>query len=224
MEWMLRPRNLVGLRIGLAFVVAQEKHERLSDAFADDTAEWSPVHVDAGLAPRIVMAELQGFGTTERVAEHSDPLHIEPSGEPARRVRRVQSFELIECKAHVGAPCLDQFVGEMLLLRPADQVGIVLRRPRNHPSVREHHHETSIGCVETRQHIPVTRKVFGKARIVRRQGRKSSSHEYHGIRTMLRRYVGVANTMCADPRQISGEEMREQHATVAFKGCPPWSR
>jgi hypothetical protein len=74
----------------------------------------------ASFAARIVMAELQGCGTTERVAEHSDPLHIEPSQEPARRIRRVQLFKLIKSEAHVGAPCPDKLVGELLLLRPAD--------------------------------------------------------------------------------------------------------
>jgi hypothetical protein len=68
-----------GLRIGLVSVVAPQKHERLSDAFGDDTAEGSPVHVDVRPAPRIVVAELQGCGTTERVAEDSDSLHIEPN-------------------------------------------------------------------------------------------------------------------------------------------------
>src|SRR6202795_3015957 len=73
-------------RIRLASVVAQEKHERLGDTIGDNTAEGSPIHIDASLAPGIVMAELQGRGATKRVAEHSDPLHIEPSQEPARGV------------------------------------------------------------------------------------------------------------------------------------------
>ena len=81
---------------------------------------------------------------------------------------------------------LRQLVGELLLLRPTEEIGIVLRRPRDHPSVREHHHETSIGCIETGDHIAVTRKVLGKRRVIRRQSRKSCSHEYHRIGTLLR--------------------------------------
>lgn len=50
------------------------------------------------------MTELQSFGATERVAEYSDPLQIEASPEPARGVRRIQPFELIEREAHVGDP------------------------------------------------------------------------------------------------------------------------
>ena len=73
----------------------------------------------------------------ERVAEHSDPLHVEPSQEPARGVRRVQSFELIECKAGIGGPCLNQLVGELIGLWPTDEIQVVLRRPGDHPSVRE---------------------------------------------------------------------------------------
>jgi hypothetical protein len=96
--------DLAGLRVGLALVIAQKKHERLSDSIAHDAAKGSPVHIDASLASGIVVAELQGCGTTERVAEHPDALHIEPSQEPARRVRRVQSFELIEREAHISAP------------------------------------------------------------------------------------------------------------------------
>src|ERR1035441_9211245 len=65
--------RLGGVRVGgLPSMVAQEKHERLSDALGDDTAEGSTVHVDTRLAARIIMAELQGCGTTERVAEDSD--------------------------------------------------------------------------------------------------------------------------------------------------------
>ncbi len=211
-------------RIGLASVVAQEKHERLSDAFADHTAEGSPIHVDARLAPGIIVAELEGCCTAERVAEHSNPLHIETSQEPARGVGTVQSFELIECKAHVGAPCLDQLIGEMLLFLPAEEIGVVLRRPRDHPSVGEHHHETSIRCIEAHNHVAMTRQVFGKGRIVRRQGRKSRSREYHWIRTLLRRNFGVTNTMRADARQVSCQELRERHAKLAFKSDPPGSR
>src|SRR5262249_30797843 len=76
-------------RIGLSLVVAHKKHYRLSDAFADDTAPWSPVQVEARLASIIIVAELQGFRTSERVTERIDPLHIEPPSEPARGVRGV---------------------------------------------------------------------------------------------------------------------------------------
>ena len=69
----------------------------------------------------------------------------------------------------------------------------------------------------------MTRKVFGKGRIVRRQGRKSRSYEHYRIRMLLRRYLGVPDTMCADSRQISRQELREQRATLAFKSRPPWS-
>jgi hypothetical protein len=62
--------DLAGLRVGLALVIAQKKHERLSDSIAHDAAKGSPVHIDASLASGIVVAELQGCGTTERVAEH----------------------------------------------------------------------------------------------------------------------------------------------------------
>src|SRR5476651_1385880 len=67
---------------GFSTMIAQDKHEWLSDTFPDNTAEGSPVHVDARLASGIVMAELEGGGATERVAEHSDPLHVESSLEP----------------------------------------------------------------------------------------------------------------------------------------------
>ena len=142
MEWMFAPAwriasGWLASGVGLAPVIAQEKHERLSDALGDDTAEGSAVHVDARLAPGIVMAELQGCRAAKRVAKDTDPLHVEPSHKLARTVRSVQFFELIERKAHVGAPCLDQFVGELLLLNPAEEIGIVLRRPLDHPSVRE---------------------------------------------------------------------------------------
>jgi len=57
------------LRVGgLPSVVAQEKHERLGDARGDDIAKGGTVDVDARLARRIVMAEQQGCGTTERSA------------------------------------------------------------------------------------------------------------------------------------------------------------
>src|SRR3984893_15016037 len=43
-------------RIRLTSVVTQEKHERLGDAIGDNTAEGSPVHIDASLAAGIVVA------------------------------------------------------------------------------------------------------------------------------------------------------------------------
>lgn len=76
---------------------------------------------------------------------------------------------------------LDQFVGKILLLRPAHEISIVLGCPCDHPSVRENDDFTSIGCIETHDHIAVTRKVFGKGGVVRRQGSESRSHKYHRI-------------------------------------------
>src|SRR5258708_19892590 len=104
----------------------------------------------------------------------------------------------------------------MLLVLPGEEIGVVLRCPRNHPSVGEHHHETSIWCVEAHDHVAVTRQIFGKGRIVRRQGRKSRSHEYHWIRTLLRRNFGVTNTMRADPRQVSSHEFPKPPANLAL--------
>ena len=98
---------------------------------------------------------------------------------------------------------------------------LVLRRPCDHPSVRENDDATSIRCIETHDDITVTRKVLGKARVVRRQGRKSRAHQHHGIRMLLRRYFGVANTVCVDPRQISRQKCVS--STLTLNGCPPWS-
>lgn len=44
-------------------MVAQEKHERLIDAFAYDISEGSAIQVDSCLALRIFVAELQDRGT-----------------------------------------------------------------------------------------------------------------------------------------------------------------
>ena len=39
---------------------------------------------------------------TERMPEHADPLHVEPSEKPARRIGRIQPFELIELYGRLG--------------------------------------------------------------------------------------------------------------------------
>src|ERR1700689_5719753 len=67
-----------GSRIGqFATVVAKNKHARLFEAFLNDAAVRSSVQIDPRLAPRIIMAELQGGCAAEGMAEHADSLHIE---------------------------------------------------------------------------------------------------------------------------------------------------
>src|SRR5882762_8923010 len=69
--------DLTGLRVGFAAVVAEDEHERLMETSLNDTAERLTIDIDSGLAPRIVMAELQRSRPTKRVAKHSDPRHVQ---------------------------------------------------------------------------------------------------------------------------------------------------
>jgi len=57
--------------IYLVGVVTHEKKERLRQSFVDNVAEWSAIDVDARLAARVVVAELQGFRAPQRVPERS---------------------------------------------------------------------------------------------------------------------------------------------------------
>ena len=75
--------DLSARRVGLPAVVAEEKHERLREPVSKHAAVRSAVDVDAGLAPGILVAELQGHGPTQRVTEYAHARHIDASGEPS---------------------------------------------------------------------------------------------------------------------------------------------
>src|SRR5438105_3428385 len=78
------PPDPARLRIGPMDLVAQYEHERLMQALPNHAAEWLPVHIDACLAPQIVVAKLQRCCPAKGVAKHSHARHVETAREPAR--------------------------------------------------------------------------------------------------------------------------------------------
>src|SRR5256885_6338984 len=96
--------DLAVCRVGRLAVVAQQEHERPTDTLTNDAAQRRTVHIDAGAAPGIVMAELRGGRPSQGMAEHSYARQVESPGEPAGRIRAVQSRQLIECEPDVAGP------------------------------------------------------------------------------------------------------------------------
>ena len=88
-------------------VVAQEEHERCLNTCLNDATDRSTVNIDAGLAPGIVAAELQGLRTSKGMPEYADACQVEASRELARRVQLLQS---IKYESDVGRPCREYFV------------------------------------------------------------------------------------------------------------------
>src|SRR5712672_1714053 len=68
--------DLMGLCVGFAAVVAEDEHERLMETFLNHAAERLAVHINPGLTPRIVVFLFQGWRSTERMTEYSDPRHV----------------------------------------------------------------------------------------------------------------------------------------------------
>src|SRR5712692_3979284 len=97
-------QDLTADRIGRMAVVAQEEHERSMDAFLNDAAERATVHIDPGLAPGIVVAELCGCRPTKGVAKRSHARQIEPARKPAGRVGALQPLQPIKYERDVGGP------------------------------------------------------------------------------------------------------------------------
>ena len=75
--------DLTADRVGRIAVVAQEEHERLAQALLNDGAKGLAVDVNPRRAPGIVVAELCGRCSTERMTEDAHALQVEPSSEPA---------------------------------------------------------------------------------------------------------------------------------------------
>src|SRR5262249_20884866 len=62
---------------------AEHEQERLTHALMNHRAERDPIDIDAGLAPRIVVTELRGLRSAERVAKHADAREVNPACEAA---------------------------------------------------------------------------------------------------------------------------------------------
>jgi hypothetical protein len=108
------------------------------------------------------MAELQGFRATDRVPKRSYSLHVEPTHKLARGIRSVQSFKLVQHKAHICAPGLGKPRGHGLQFRTAEKVRVVLNCLLNDSPIRKNDQGASIGHIETHDHVAVARKIFGK--------------------------------------------------------------
>jgi len=88
-------RDPLASRIGqLTAVVTQEKQERLLKTLLQDAAVRGTVDVDPGLAPRVIVAELQRLCAAEGMAKHAEPLHIQAASKSAGWVSSVQVFQL----------------------------------------------------------------------------------------------------------------------------------
>src|SRR5271165_2685698 len=91
--------DLPGGRIGqFAAVVAEDKHERLTEALLNDTAERSAINIDPRLAPDVIMAELQRGGAAERMPEHTESLHIQSARKLAGRIGGIKLLQLAHHK------------------------------------------------------------------------------------------------------------------------------
>ncbi|SPE55223.1 hypothetical protein SBV1_2100002 [Verrucomicrobia bacterium] len=99
------------------FLVAEEKHEVLTQAGLNDAAKRTTVNIDADLASGILRAELRCLSPTEGMAEDTYSRHVKPAGEFAGGVGSVEPFELIKDESDVGGPSSQQFI-EATGLRP----------------------------------------------------------------------------------------------------------
>ncbi len=89
--------DFIDLGIGRKITLtAEQEHEWLMETSLNNTAEWSPVDVDACLAPGIIMAELRGLRPTEGVTQYSYPRQVKPARKPAGHIQGVQLFQVIE--------------------------------------------------------------------------------------------------------------------------------
>src|SRR5438067_7428140 len=98
---MIANRSNVGpdvIRFGanVVAVIAEKKKKRPIDSGLDDVSERRAVDVDTGLATRIVVAKLSHGSASKRVAVRTDPIQIEASSEPSRRIGLVQLLEPIK--------------------------------------------------------------------------------------------------------------------------------
>jgi len=151
-----------GFRIRLAAVVAQEEHERLPDPVANDAAGRKPIHINASPDPRIVMAEMQGGVSPERMAEDSDPPQVEAAQEPARLVPgrgAIGSVPVGSLQTHVVRPIGNGPVGSGRTVSP------------NRPS----HVEPSTAATPPTTKTAATQKNLAN-RLLGRVGRRSRSH------------------------------------------------
>ena len=126
--------DLLALRVGLAAVIAEKKHEWLMDPLRNDVAEGSAVQINACLAPRVVVAKLQSRGATERMPQEADPRQIEPSRKLAGLVSGVQPRQLIKNERDVRVPRSDQSARNWL---PGPDSAPTSRRSSHHPAVSE---------------------------------------------------------------------------------------
>src|SRR5579863_1954462 len=101
------------------------------------------------------------------MSERTYLLQIEPAGEPSRWVRGIQHSQLIDCIAHVGAPCHCECRSKLGALRTANEFNVILWRSGNHPPIREHGYDASIRCIESDHHVAVTGEIFRERGILR---------------------------------------------------------
>ena len=201
--------DLNARRVGCGAVVAQEEHERLMESGLDHAAVRSAVDVDACLASRIFVAELRSHRAAEGVSEYSHARHVEPTSEPARRVRRVQPSEAIEDERDVAGPRRHHPARtpfHLVAIRNHTDLRVVLLRSSHHPAVGEDDAARAIRRIEAHHDVPVTRQILGECRVVQHSRRSARSDDHHGIRSLLRRHVGVTSTVPVHVRCVSRQK------------------
>ena len=136
----------------------------------DRIAQRSPVDVDPSLAPGIVMTELQGFRPRPVSARRLHPCCI--SSRP--RNLPVGSAEF-NCSSRSSTNPISalhacvRFMASFSCSTPLKRSALVLGSPRNRFPIGNTTTKLREGGVEAHHHVTPTRKVFGKARITRRQ-------------------------------------------------------
>src|SRR6267142_6177058 len=143
--------DLTGLRVGFAAVVAEDEHEWLMETLLNHAAERLAVHINPGLTPGIVVAELKGCRSTKGMTKYSDLRHVQARLELARRVCGIQPFQAIEHEANISDPRGQHSVYATFplgLLLALAEFRVVLRRSSHYPAVRENDDARAIGSVE----------------------------------------------------------------------------
>ena len=177
------------LRVGLATVVAQKKHESPIDACLNDAAVRSAVHIDPCFAPGIFVAKLRGCCSSKGVTKYPHAGHAKSSREPAGLVRGVQPFQPIKHKHDVGSPRSQQSVHAMNLLLACHgktEFRVVLRQPSHYPAVRENNDVCAIRCVEAHNDVTVAGQILRECRVIPNFARSPCPHDDHRIGLLLR--------------------------------------
>ncbi len=170
-------------------MAAQEEHERLVDASLNDAAVQGTVHIDPGLAPGILGAELCGLCSAKGMTKYSHPRHVETSLELAGRVGGVQPLQPVEDEGDVGGPRSQHPVhttGLLGLLLALTEFRVILRRPSHHPAIGETYDKGAIGGIEAYDDVPVTGQILGECRVIPHLEGSPNSHNHHRVRSLPR--------------------------------------